>query len=124
MGWGAHSLIMNAWVNIKSLEKKLPLYVANYLKAAGFDSVNTICSMDVSEHRENLNTVYVIENYATVHINIYSQIQVVLFSINHSNFHQAIYQMQIINFVRELKNSKVGQNHKFRDPTVTCKAKI
>ena len=46
---------------VKLLESKLPPYVVNCLKAAGFDNVDTICSMDVSEHREN--SIYEVENY-------------------------------------------------------------
>ena len=46
---------------MKSLEKKLPPYVVNSLKAAGFDSADAICSMNVSEHHEN--SIHAIENY-------------------------------------------------------------
>ena len=47
--------------SIEELQKKLPPYVVNCLKAAGFDSEDAICSMDISDHQEN--SIYVIENY-------------------------------------------------------------
>ena len=75
---------------IELIEKKLPPYVVNSLKAAGFDSVDAICSMDVCERREN--SIYVIENYVEQYystIKIFLQIQLVVFSLDHSNFHQA-----------------------------------
>ena len=46
---------------VKLLESKLPPYVVNYLKAAWFDNVDAICSMDVSEYHEN--SICEVENY-------------------------------------------------------------
>ena len=88
---------------MKSLEKKLPPYVVNCLKTAGFDSVDAICSMDVSERREN--SIRVIENYVeqyySTHQNLFAnpsgcvQPKPFRFPPGH--------RMQIINFVREVK---------------------
>ena len=56
---------------MKSLEKKLPPYVVNCLKAAGFDSVDAICSMDVSERCKN--SIRVIENYVEQYYNTHQK---------------------------------------------------
>ena len=43
---------------VKLLESKLPPYVVNCVK--GFDNVDALCSMDVSEHE---NSICEVENY-------------------------------------------------------------
>ena len=43
---------------VKLLESKLPPYVVNCVK--GFDNVDPICSMDVSEHK---NSICEVESY-------------------------------------------------------------
>ena len=110
---------------VELLEKKFPPYVVNCLKAAGFDSVDTICSMNVSERREN--SIYVIENYIEQY---YSTHQVFFANPNGCVQPRPFkfppgHRMQIINFVKELKKtSKAGQKHKVGDPPLFCKVKV
>lgn len=85
---------------VKLLESKLPSYVVNCLKAAGFDSVDAICSMDVSEHHENsiCEVENYVEQYYSTHQDIFANpngcIQPRPFKFPPGH------QMQITNFVR------------------------